>query len=48
MSAPGIQTGEPWATEAHLTAAPLGWPQDIFLYILKNMVCLDQQDAAVN
>ena len=30
MSTPGIQIGEPWATEAervHLTAAPLGQPQ---------------------
>ena len=29
MSAPGIQTGEPWAAEAewaHLITAPLGWP----------------------
>ena len=32
MSAPGIQTSEPWAAEAervHLTSAPLGRPHDL-------------------
>ena len=40
MSAPGIRTGEPWATEVehvHLTAAPLGRPLQRFF--LKKMVC---------
>ena len=36
MSAPGIRTGKPQAAEvehAHLTAAPLGRPQNFFNYM---------------
>ena len=38
MSAPGIQTGEPWAAEAeraHLTTAPLGGPYVLFFVVSK-------------
>ena len=39
MSAPGIRSGKPWATEAecvHLTTAPLGRPLDKLFLTLKN------------
>ena len=39
MSAPGIQTGEPRATEAegvNLTAALPGWPLEWLYFIMQN------------
>ena len=41
MSAPGIQTSEPWATEAeraHLTAAPLGQPLMDFVMLNRSWI----------
>ena len=37
MSAPGIQTSEPWAAKAErvrLTTAPLGQPQELVLFVI--------------
>ena len=41
MSAPGIQTREPWAAEvecAHLIAAPWGWPLHVKILMTLAMI----------
>ena len=50
MTAPGIQTSEPWAMEAergHLTAAPPGWPPIHTLNRLDNEMGMCGKQAAV-